>query len=356
MGSATAGESAEPTAASNDEPERVHDEPGRGEPASSQAAIEDQIRAVLGEITAAEDRQKELKAQVKAAYDQHISGLWKEGRGLDRTILAKSYDLGVKLKAFKEKVGHGNFKKEVKATFDKTSRWAEIYMELAEWRDRIESYAKQVGGDSLLQVQTIRGVRRLLTEVKDVDGFVKKVEDTAANLTEERQRDIDAGEDPDEPVNADAPKPLDGKGEPRTGEDPAFVQRAVVRMGVHAQEYAGSMTKAQRRAFYVTVTAEWLPQCDPDTVARCLLKAWQPVEVEQLIVELAPGVEAQDPGSCDREPGGLGLALCQAWELEKVETLRDFLDVWIGNKRATLAPPEVTGSAPVDQPQTQTLQ
>jgi hypothetical protein len=135
---------------------------------------------VLGEITAAEGRQEELKKQAKDAYDQHVDGLNRAGWELDRTILAKSYEAGAKLKVFKEQAGHGNFKKGVKSAFGISHRTAVDYMELAEWWDRIEEYAKQVGGVSLLQVQTLRGVRRLLTEVRETEEFVKKAEEAAA--------------------------------------------------------------------------------------------------------------------------------------------------------------------------------
>jgi hypothetical protein len=373
VGSQPVGESAEPTAASasNDEPGhddqvpatdsvepsaqdeptgRAHDEHAPDDQVIAPVSIEQQIRGVLAEIAVAESRQKELKVQADAAYKEHVGGLHKEERELDRTILTKSYEVGAKLKAFKEKVGHGNFKKSVKPTFGKSHRWAVDYMELAEWRDRIESYAQQVGGAALLQVQSVRGAKRLLTELKEQEEFKEKIEATATNLVEERERDIDAGENPDEPVNEDADQPLDKEGKPRAGDDPAFVQRAVVRMGEIAGEYAGVMTKAQRRAFYVTITAEWLPQCDAETVARSLLKAWQPIEVEVLIAELVPGVKASDG-----DVGGLGPALTEAWELGKLEALRDYLDIWCFNKRAILGLPTPAGDddKPGDQPTAQ---
>src|SRR6516165_5650053 len=97
-------------------------------------------------------------------------------------------------------------------------------MELAEWRDRIEANAQRFGSAALLSV---RAAKRVLTALKREDESDKQLEKTATNLVEERERLAEQGEDPDEPVNEDADGPLDSDGNPRTGDDPVYVQRAV---------------------------------------------------------------------------------------------------------------------------------
>ena len=128
------------------EPGRAHVEPAAAdqvETGDEPVSIAEQIKSVLAEITAAETRRKELKQQADAAYKEHVSGLHKASWELDRTILGKSYDLGVKLKAFSDGPGHRNFKKSVKPRFGISYRTAADYMELAEWRDRIEAKVQQ---------------------------------------------------------------------------------------------------------------------------------------------------------------------------------------------------------------------
>ena len=168
----------------------------------------------------------------------------------------------------------------MKPTFGISHRTAVNYMELAEWRDRIEANAQRFGSAALLSV---RAAKRVLTALKREDESDKQLEKTATNLVEERERLAEQGEDPDEPVNEDADGPLDSDGNPRTGDDPVYVQRAVNSMIEGACGYADAMTKAQKRAFFITITAAWLPQCDPDTVARCIFKAWSLDDVEKLI-------------------------------------------------------------------------
>jgi hypothetical protein len=97
MGTQPAGEGVEPASG---EAGRAHDEP-----AAVPVSIEEQIRGVLAEITAAEDEHKRLKAQADAAYKEHVDGLQKAGWELDRTILRKSYEVGAKLRVFSDGPG-----------------------------------------------------------------------------------------------------------------------------------------------------------------------------------------------------------------------------------------------------------
>jgi hypothetical protein len=170
-------------------------------------------------------------------------------------------------------------------------------MELAEWRERIEAKVQQDAGAAPL---SIRGAKRMIAVMKRQDKARQENDNAVANLVEERKRDIAEGKDPDEPVNKEVGPP---RGKPRDGDDPMPMLQAIAGIGEIARKVTEGMTKAQRRAFYRTITAEWLPQCDAETVARCLLKAWSLDDVDRLIgglqrmrdgAKAAPGDKPQE--------------------------------------------------------------
>ena len=82
------------------EPGRAHVEPAAAdqvETGDEPVSITEQIKSVLAEIAAAESRRKEVKQQADVAYKEHVANLHEASWELDRTILWKSYEVGVKL-------------------------------------------------------------------------------------------------------------------------------------------------------------------------------------------------------------------------------------------------------------------
>jgi hypothetical protein len=117
------------------------------------------INAVVEEIEATKSKRQEANDAAKAALNEGREAVDK----LDKLMLDQAYEAGALGHQLKKLVGHGNFGKMVKLYCAKSYRSVNDYMELVEWRERIEEANSQQGGGA---ANSIRAAKAILEKLK----------------------------------------------------------------------------------------------------------------------------------------------------------------------------------------------
>jgi Protein of unknown function (DUF3102) len=162
----------------------------------------DRINAALKELEATKDERKEVRSQISAQSKEAMKAVDK----LDESILQKAYELGALLNQQKEIVGHGNWGKWLKVYCNRSHRSVNDYMQLAEWRERIEAYSQQELGAAISSIRKAKEIIESLQHPErgdDDDVDQNSTGQTTDHVPDAEEEEVEGEEVEEEEIEGD---------------------------------------------------------------------------------------------------------------------------------------------------------